>query len=90
MAALYVSELEAVRDLRRLLAQVQQGNEVIIEREAEPVALLTRPRTAKRSFAETVRLLKESAWANVDAEFAAQVEAGIEARREPHTHLSWD
>ena len=90
MAALYVSELEAIKELPRLLAQVERGDDVIIERGDEPVALLTKAKAVKRSFEETVQRLRESARVNVDNEFAADVQAAIEEHRQPHTYPAWE
>jgi antitoxin (DNA-binding transcriptional repressor) of toxin-antitoxin stability system len=90
MAALHVSESEAIRELPRLLAQVEQGDEVIIERDDAPVAVLTKARVATRSFEETVGRLRESARVNVDDAFAADVQSAIDAHREPHDYPAWD
>jgi antitoxin (DNA-binding transcriptional repressor) of toxin-antitoxin stability system len=76
--------------LPRLLAQVEQGDEVIIERDAAPVAILTKAKAAKRSFEETVERLRESARLNVDDGFAADVQSAIDAHREPHSYPAWD
>ena len=90
MAALRVSESEAIRELPRLLAQVEQGDEVIIERGDQPFAVLVKAKPAKRSFDETVRQLRESARLNLDDAFAGDVQAAINAHREPHNYPPWD
>jgi len=89
MAAFYVSESQAIRELPRLLAQVEQGDQVIIERDDGPVAVLTRAKAAHRSFEETVERLRASALLNVDESFAADTQAAIDAHREPHRYPDW-
>jgi antitoxin (DNA-binding transcriptional repressor) of toxin-antitoxin stability system len=57
--AIRVSESDAANDFPSLLAHVRAGAEVVIERDAEPVAVL-RPATPRvRLLSESLRLAKK-------------------------------
>jgi antitoxin (DNA-binding transcriptional repressor) of toxin-antitoxin stability system len=57
--AIRVSEAEAANDFRSLLARVRSGAEVVIERNAEAVALLRPAAPNIRLLSEALRLAKE-------------------------------
>ena len=90
MAAVHVSESEAMREFPQLLARVEQGDEIVIERNTAPLAILTQPRPARPSFEETVERLRSLSHRHLDDGFAHDVQTGIDANREPHTYPAWD
>jgi antitoxin (DNA-binding transcriptional repressor) of toxin-antitoxin stability system len=89
MATVYMSEAELARDLHAALAKVQQGVEIIIEQDHRPVAVL-KPSTSarpRRKLSECIALAKayeeKLGYAPVpDADFAKDVQAGIDSRRD--------
>jgi len=89
-----VSEAEASRDFAGLLARVRAGMEVIIENGLVPIAVISAPHILSpavgRRISECISLLPEDSTAVMDAEFAADIEAGIQSHREPLSPPSWD
>ncbi len=89
----HISEEEAAAtSVATLLAHVRAGAEVIIEDGARPVAVL---RSADphpgRLLSESLRLAREhGSTATLDEDFAKDVEAAIESRREPLNPPAWD
>ena len=91
---LHVSEADAVRDLAGLLQQVQAGTEIVIERDAQPLAVIRAAAPARRTISECIALAeaheKETGNAPVlDADFAADVEK-IVHNRKPWKPATWD
>ena len=89
MATVHMSEAEVARDLHAVLAKVQQGVEVIIEQDHRAVALLKSSASLSpgRKLSECIQLANvyEKKLGNApipDADFAKDVEAGINARRD--------
>ena len=80
---IYISEAEAVSDFAALLAGVRAGTEVIIEHDAQPIAVVHPPEPVGRTISEYIALLTEDSTATIDADFAKDVEAAIEGHREP-------
>ncbi len=94
MEPLHVSEADAVRDLGALLKRVQAGAEVIIERDAQPFAVIRAAAPAHRSISECIALAEshEKECGNVsvlDADFATDVDE-IVRNRKPWNPPSWD
>jgi len=88
---LRLTEAELARDLHTVLAKVQQGVEVVIEQGSRPVAVIKAPAVKGRKISEVIAALEASgANAVLDEDFARDVEAGIEARRQPWNPPSWD
>jgi antitoxin (DNA-binding transcriptional repressor) of toxin-antitoxin stability system len=86
-----MTEDEVARDLHRVLEKVQQGTEIVIERDSRPVAVIKAPLVKGRKISEVIAALEGSgANAVVDEDFARDVEEGIKARREPWNPPSWD
>ena len=91
MASVHMSEAEVARDLRAVLAKVQQGVEIVIERENMPVAVIRSSKPVGRMLSEIVDELKaRHSLAVMDDDFARDVEEGINAQREPWNPTSWD
>jgi antitoxin (DNA-binding transcriptional repressor) of toxin-antitoxin stability system len=87
---IHISEAEAASDFAGLLARVRAGMEVIIERNAQPVAVLRAPAPVRRTISECLALLPEDSTATVDADFAKDVEAAINSHREPLSPPAWE
>jgi len=99
MATVHMSEAEFARDLHAVLAKVQQGVEVVIEQDHQPVAVLRKPSTPtarpSRKLSECIAIAKayEEKLGYVpvpDVEFARDVQEGIEARRDSFEPPAWD
>ena len=87
----HVTEAELVRDVRAILAKVRQGVEVVIEQDSLPVAVLKAPQVKGRRISEVIAALEANgANAVVDEDFERDVEAGINAHREPWNPPSWE
>jgi antitoxin (DNA-binding transcriptional repressor) of toxin-antitoxin stability system len=85
----HVTEAELVRDASALLAKVRQGIEVVIEQDNLPVAVLKPPPVKGRTLSEVITALEASgANAVVDEDYARDVEAAVNADREPWNPLS--
>ena len=97
MATVHMSEAEVARDLHAVLAKVQQGVEIVIEQDHRPVAVLkpsasTRP---GRKLSECIELAKayeaKLGYAPIpDEDFATDVQAGIDGRRDSLEPPAWD
>jgi len=95
MATVRITEAELARDIHAVLAQVQEGIEVIVEQDHRPVALIKTPQGPGRKLSECIALAKayeaNLGYAPVpDAGFAGDVQAAIDAHREPLNPPSWD
>lgn len=87
---IHISEAEAANDFASLMARVRAGAEVIIERDAQPVAIVHPARPPRRTISECLAMLPEDSTAVVDPDFAKDVEAAIESHREPLDPPAWD
>lgn len=92
---IHISDEEAANDFASLLARVSEGTEVIIERDAKPVAVLTsaNPRPG-RLLSESIALAKAHAKElgyepTLDPEFAADLEDIISSRK-PRNVATWE
>jgi len=90
MATIHISEADAVRDFAGLLAHVRLGVEIVIENGAYPPAVLRTAAPLRRSIEECIALLPADSPATIDEEFASDVEAAINAHREPLNPPAWD
>lgn len=86
---LYLAEAEFARDIHALLARVRdEGLEVIIKQDPAPVVVIRRPEGPGRKVSECIAIAKayedNLGYAPVpDPNFAADVQAAIDAHREP-------
>ncbi|MDZ4801202.1 MAG: hypothetical protein SGI92_23840 [Bryobacteraceae bacterium] len=80
---MHISEAEAVRDLAAILQRVQAGAEVVIERDAQPLAVIRAPAPPRRTISECIALMPAESTATIDSDFEKDVEAAIAAHREP-------
>lgn len=86
---LRLTEAELARDIYAVLARVpDEGLEVIVEQNSKPLAVIRRPEGPGRKLSECIAIAKayegHLGYAPVpDAVFAADVQAAIDAHREP-------
>jgi prevent-host-death family protein len=89
--AIRVSEAEAANDCPSLLERVRAGAVVVIERNAEPVAVLRPAAPNVRPLSESLRLAKERASnTTLDGEFGRDLEGVISSHPEALTPSTWD
>ncbi|MGI8785005.1 MAG: type II toxin-antitoxin system Phd/YefM family antitoxin [Acidobacteriota bacterium] len=91
---IHISEAEATSDFASVLAQVRAGAEVVIEHDAQPVAVVHPAQPPRRTISEGIALAKaheeETGEAPVlDADFAADVEE-IVSNRKPWNPPAWE
>lgn len=87
---IHISEAKAAGDIEELLTRVRAGVEVVIEDGSTPIAVLRPPEPARRTISECIALLPEDSTATIDPNFARDVEAAVESRREPLNPPAWD
>ena len=92
-----MSEAEVARDLHAALVRVQQGVEIVIEQDNRPVAVLkpSAPAPPGRRLSECIAMAKayedRLGYAPIpDDDFARDVEAGIDTRRDSFEPPAWD
>jgi len=95
MPQIHMSEAEVVKNFAAVLARVRQGDEVVIEQNSRPVAVLKTPPGPGRNIDECIALAKAHevrlGYAPVpDPDFAKDVQAAIGAHREPLEPPKWD
>lgn len=95
MAQVHISEAELARDVHAVLEQVRNGVEVVIEQDHRPVAVMKTPLEPGRSIEECIALARayeeRLGYAPVpDPDFAKDVQAAIDAHREPLEPPAWD
>ncbi len=90
MAQVHISEAEFVRDVASVLNRVQSGAEIVIERNAHPVAILRPAELRRRKLSEIMAALPESSTAALDPSFASDVQSFIDRHREPLRPPEWD
>jgi hypothetical protein len=86
-----MSEAELARDLHAALAKVQQGLEIVIEQNHQPVAILKPSKPVGRPISEVLADLEaRNSAAVMDDDFARDIEEGIKAHRQPWNPASWE
>ena len=92
MITVRISEAELVRDVRAVLEKVQQGSEVIVEREDHrPVATISLPRGSRRPITEILREAKQrNSTVTFDEDFGKDLEEIITHGQQPWNPPSWD
>ena len=88
MAPIHMTEAELQSDLHAVLERVRRGAEVVVEG-GEPV-ILTKQVLPRRTLGEALALLPKDSPGRMDADFARDVEAAVEAHREPLDTSAWD
>jgi len=89
---IHISEAEAARDFASLMARVRSGTEVVIEDNAQPVAVVRRvAEPFVRLLSESLRLAREhGSTVTLDGEFGRDLEEVIASHREPLSPPAWD
>ena len=91
MAQVHMPEDEVARDLHDVLANVQQGEEVVVEQNHRPVAVIRSPIPRGRLLSECIALAEARAsTATLDEGFMTDVEEGIASRRQPWNPPAWE
>jgi antitoxin (DNA-binding transcriptional repressor) of toxin-antitoxin stability system len=90
-----ITEAELAGDIHAVLAKVQVGAEVIVEQDQRPVAVIKALQGPGRKVGECIALAKayEKRLGHApvpDPDFAKDVQAAIDGRREPLNPPSWD
>jgi antitoxin (DNA-binding transcriptional repressor) of toxin-antitoxin stability system len=83
MATIHIPEAEAADKFASLMSSVRAGAEVVFEENFLPVAVLSPPTTPRRTIEECIALLPENSTGIMDEDFARDVQAAINAHREP-------
>ena len=91
---LHVSEADAVRDLAAILQRVESGMEVVIERNAQPLAVIRMAAPSRRTISECIALaeaheLEFGDRAILDEDFEGDLEE-IVRNRTPWNPPAWD
>jgi antitoxin (DNA-binding transcriptional repressor) of toxin-antitoxin stability system len=90
MEPLHITESDLAEDVRSILQRVETGAEVIIERDAQPVAVIRPAAPVRRKISECIALMPADSTAIIDPDFAMDVEAAISAHRESLEPPAWD
>jgi antitoxin (DNA-binding transcriptional repressor) of toxin-antitoxin stability system len=90
MEPLHISEGDLAKDVRSILQRVETGAEVVIERDAQPVAVIRPAQPVRRKLSECIALMPEDSTSTIDPDFAKDVEAAIDAHPEPLEPPDWD
>jgi antitoxin (DNA-binding transcriptional repressor) of toxin-antitoxin stability system len=95
MERVYMTEAEVASDFAAVLEKLKHGAEVVVEQDHRPVAVISPVKGPGRPIDECIALAKARAEklgcaAVPDADFAADVQAAIDAHREPLDTSVWD
>jgi antitoxin (DNA-binding transcriptional repressor) of toxin-antitoxin stability system len=91
MGTLRISDADLARDPYAVLARVEEGLEVIVERDHRPVASIKSPKRSGRPISQCIASARTSgSKAILDGDFGKDVEEGIRARSQPWNPPSWD
>jgi antitoxin (DNA-binding transcriptional repressor) of toxin-antitoxin stability system len=91
MATIRITEAELARDIHAVLAQVQEGLEVIVEQDHRPVAVIRSPHRSGRPISEILRKARErNSTVTLDADFGKDLEAIIASHQQPWNPPSWE
>jgi antitoxin (DNA-binding transcriptional repressor) of toxin-antitoxin stability system len=95
MAQVHMTESELAQNLHAVLEKVRNGEEVVIEQDHHPFAIIRAPEEPGRSIDECIAIAK--AYEDrlgygplPDPDFAADVQSAIDAHREPLDPPKWD
>jgi antitoxin (DNA-binding transcriptional repressor) of toxin-antitoxin stability system len=80
MAAVHMTEADLVRDIASVMDRVQSGEEIIIERDARPLAVLRAATPRRRKLSEIMAALPEDSEARPDADFATEPSVGMDVQ----------
>ena len=77
MEPLHISEGDLARDVRSILRRVETGGEIIVERDAQPVAVIRPAEPMRRKISECIALMPAGSTATIDPDFARDVDEAI-------------
>jgi len=94
MEPLHINEADLAKNIGAILQRVQTGGEVIVERNAQPLAVIRPAEPVRRKISECIALAaaheqETGQDPTLDPDFAADVEQIIR-NREPWNPPSWD
>jgi prevent-host-death family protein len=94
MATFHISEAEAGEKFAELISRVRAGDEVVIEEDSAPLAVIRPADPPRRSISESIALAEAHAKElgyepEMDAEFASDMREII-ANRKPRDTSAWD
>jgi antitoxin (DNA-binding transcriptional repressor) of toxin-antitoxin stability system len=94
MGQIHMTEAEVTNNFAAAMEKIQQGAEIIVERDERPVAVIKPPQFRGRSIDECIALAKayeeRLGYAPMpDPDFAKDVQAAIDAHREPLDISGW-
>jgi antitoxin (DNA-binding transcriptional repressor) of toxin-antitoxin stability system len=91
MAQVHMTEAEVARDFHGVLAKVQQGDEVVVEQDHRPVAVIRSPLPQGRLLSECIALAEAcGSKTTLDEGFMRDVEEGISSRSQPWKPPTWE
>jgi antitoxin (DNA-binding transcriptional repressor) of toxin-antitoxin stability system len=92
MATIHIPEAEAARNFAAVMAHVDEGSEVVIERDARPVAVI-HPSVGRPGLLLSEILARAKARgsiATLDGNFGRDLEEAINGHNEPLNPPEWD
>jgi len=90
MEPLHITEGDLARDVRSILKRVETGGEVIVERDAQPVALIRAAEPVRHKISECIALMPAGSTSTIDPDFAKDIDAAVASHREPMEPPAWD
>jgi antitoxin (DNA-binding transcriptional repressor) of toxin-antitoxin stability system len=87
---LHVSEGDLARDMPAILRRVQAGAEIVVERNAQPLAVIRSAAPVRRKISQCIAALPGDSTATIDPDFAGDVDAAIAAHQEALEPPPWD
>lgn len=91
MGTLHISDADLARDPYAVLAKVEEGVEVIVERNHRPVATIKPSKRSGRPISECIASARASGSKVIlDDAFGNDVKEGIRERSQPWNPPSWD
>ena len=89
--AVHLSPAEAIRDIAAILQRVEQGAEVVIEKDQRPVAVIQPAPQPGRLLAECVALAEaHGSTVTLDENFGSDLESIVDSHREPLDASRWE
>ena len=91
MATVHMSEAEVARDFHAVLAKVQQGIEVVIEKDDRPVAIIRAQNASGRPITEILREAKQrNSTVTLDGDFGDDLAQIVASQQQPWTPPAWE
>lgn len=90
-SVIHISEAEAATDFTAVMDRIREGAEVVIEKDARPVAVVKPAEPAVRLLSESLRIARErGSTATLDGDFGKDVQEAIDSHSEPLDPPAWD